>query len=42
MSVRAHLSAAFRVRPSSDLNDVALQNIEDGNTAMPPAVPAPP
>ncbi|KAG1814731.1 uncharacterized protein BJ212DRAFT_1481921 [Suillus subaureus] len=41
MSVRA-LAAAFRVRLDSDSRDVALQNLEDNNTAMPPAVPAPP
>jgi hypothetical protein len=35
------LAAAFRVR-NDDSNDVALQNLKDGNTAMPPAVPAPP
>ncbi|KAG1896166.1 uncharacterized protein F5891DRAFT_1193400 [Suillus fuscotomentosus] len=37
------LAAAFRVRhDDSKDSDVALQNLKDGNIAMPPAVPAPP
>ncbi|KAG1883345.1 hypothetical protein F4604DRAFT_1920551 [Suillus subluteus] len=35
------LVAAFRVR-HDDSEDIALQNLKDGKTAMPPAVPAPP
>ncbi|KAG1805980.1 uncharacterized protein BJ212DRAFT_1486114 [Suillus subaureus] len=35
------LATAFRVR-HDDLDDIAFQNLKDGNTAMPPAVPAPP
>ncbi|KAG1883338.1 hypothetical protein F4604DRAFT_1920546 [Suillus subluteus] len=40
MAVKA-LATAFRV-PHDDSEDIALQNLKDGNTAMPPAVPAPP
>ncbi|KAG2052254.1 hypothetical protein BDR06DRAFT_536498 [Suillus hirtellus] len=37
------LAAAFRVHhDDSKDSDVALQNLKDGNIAMPPAVPAPP
>ncbi|KAG2140513.1 uncharacterized protein EDB93DRAFT_1252799 [Suillus bovinus] len=37
------LAAAFKVRHDPDnLEDFSLQNFKDSNTAMPPAVPAPP
>lgn len=41
MAVSRTLAAAFRVR-SDDSDDLALQHLKDGNTALPPAVPAPP
>ncbi|KAG1767123.1 hypothetical protein EDD22DRAFT_327562 [Suillus occidentalis] len=41
MAVSRTFAAAFRVR-NDDSDDLALQHLKDGNTALPPAVPAPP